>query len=156
MLLVGEKEKRLMPQMLRYQAFQRMVPVVGLEPDMEWSKMLIFQCVFLVISIFISVFFPFLGIEIRHGGLISGDIALRDVGVDLVHGSRIGPAADLHGDLFRHLQVICQGGKAVPKPMHGHIRNLCPLAGLVDLHSQRVLVIVHNRTGRLTQALNGL
>ena len=32
MLLVGEKEKRLMPQMLRYQAFQRMVPVVGLEP----------------------------------------------------------------------------------------------------------------------------
>ena len=32
MLLVGEKEKRLMPQMLRYQAFQRMVPVTGLEP----------------------------------------------------------------------------------------------------------------------------
>ena len=32
MLFMGEKKKRLMPQMLRYQAFQRMVPVVGLEP----------------------------------------------------------------------------------------------------------------------------
>ena len=32
MLFMGEKKKRLMPQMLRYQAFRRMVPVVGLEP----------------------------------------------------------------------------------------------------------------------------
>ena len=32
MLFMGEKKKRLMPQMLRDQAFRRMVPVVGLEP----------------------------------------------------------------------------------------------------------------------------
>ena len=32
MLFMGEKKKRLTPQMLRYQAFRRMVPVVGLEP----------------------------------------------------------------------------------------------------------------------------
>ena len=32
MLFMGEKKKRLIPQMLRDQAFRRMVPVVGLEP----------------------------------------------------------------------------------------------------------------------------
>ena len=49
-----------------------------------------------------------------HGGLVSLYVRLGDVCIDLVHGGSVGPAADLHGDTLRHLQVIGQGGEAVP------------------------------------------
>ena len=36
------------------------------------------------------------------------------MGVDFVHGLTVGPAANLHGDFLRELQVIGKGGEAVP------------------------------------------
>lgn len=51
----------------------------------------------------LGLFWSLPGIECRHGSLISLDIRAGDMGVDLVHGGGIGPAADLHGDALRHL-----------------------------------------------------
>ena len=45
---------------------------------------------------------------------VVGDLLLGQVGVDLAHGLIIGPAADLHGDLLRHIQLVSKGSKAVP------------------------------------------
>ena len=61
-------------------------------------------------------------VKIYHGGLISLDIRLGDMGVDFVHGSGIGPAADLHCNAFRYLQLLGQRGKAVPQAMDAHVR----------------------------------
>ena len=61
-------------------------------------------------------------VKICHGSLISLDIRLGNMRVNLVHGSCVGPAADLHCNAFRHLQVIGQRSKAVPQAMDAHIR----------------------------------
>ena len=54
-----------------------------------------------------------LRIELRHGGLIPLDICLGDVCVDLVHRRCVSPAADLHRDLLRYLEVIGEGRETV-------------------------------------------
>ena len=62
-----------------------------------------------MVSILVSIFFFLMGEEGRHGILISRHVSLCNVGIDPVHGAGIGPPADLHGDFFGDLQVICQG-----------------------------------------------
>ena len=96
------------------------------------------------VAIFIAIF-CFLGIlwrgkEVGECFCGGGDRLLRDVGVDLVHGLVIGPAADFHGHLFGHTQVVCQGCEAVPQAMQADLGETVFLTYPVDLvhHGGRV------------------
>ena len=69
----------------------------------------------------IGLLIPLALVEIRHGGLVPLNVCLGDVGVDLVHGGGVGPAADFHSDPLWDLQVIGQGGEAVAQAVESHI-----------------------------------
>lgn len=94
-------------------------------------------------------------VKICHGGLISLDIRLGDMGVDLVHGCGVGPAADLHRNAFRYLQVIGQGGKAVPQAMDAHIRQIVFPADLLYGAAETVLRDVQDWAGWFPVPLDG-
>lgn len=46
-------------------------------------------------------------IKISNGFLVALNVGSCNMGIDAMHSPRIGPAADLHGDFFRHIEVIC-------------------------------------------------
>lgn len=72
-----------------------------------------------MLTVLLSLFlFGLLPVEVAHGSLIPLDVALSDVGVDLVHGPGVRPAADLHGDSLRHMQMVGQTGEAVVQAVH--------------------------------------
>ena len=86
-------------------------------------------------------------VEISHFGLIARDVALGDVGVNFIHRAWIRPAADLHGDLLRHPQMVGKRCKAVAKAVDAYVGEAVSDADLVDVLTEPVLGDVHHRTG---------
>ena len=83
------------------------------------NKLFVFFCLFLK--------------EIGYGVLVASKVLLGNMGVDLVHGSGVGPAAHFHDYLLRDLQGISQGRKAVTQAVDSDVGNAFRFAGAVHL-----------------------
>ena len=98
------------------------------------------------LSIFVSIFVSIFGrvsavnengrrrgvIKRGHGVLIAVGVLLADVRVYFPHGLRIRPAADLHGHLFRHVDVFSKRSEAVPEAMETDAGQIVREADSVD------------------------
>ena len=67
-----------------------------------------------------------------HGVLIAVGVLLADMRVYFPHGLRIRPAADLHGHLFRHVDVFGKRSEAVPEAMETDAGQIVREADSVD------------------------
>ena len=106
--------------------------------------------VFLLLNIVVCT-----SVKCGHGGLVSLYVGLGDVCIDLVHGGSVGPAADLHSDTLRHLQVIGQGSEAVTQVVNAHVRKVMLPADLLDGAAKAVLSDVQHGTCWLAVPLDG-
>ena len=72
------------------------------------------------------------GVVVGHEVLVPQDVALGNVGVDLFHGGIVFPTADLHGDFFRHTEVVGEGGEAVAEAVDADLGQASVFTDPVD------------------------
>ena len=74
----------------------------------------------------------FVFVKSCHGVFARYYVFLGDVGIDFSHGGVVGPAADLHGDFFRHIQVVGQGREAMTQTVGADFRETGGNADSID------------------------
>ena len=83
-----------------------------------------------------------------HSGPSHSELCpIGNVGIDFMHGCGVSPTSDFHCDFIRNLEVVGQGGEAVPEAMDSDIRKPIRAANLFDGAPKAVLMYLQHRAG---------
>ena len=78
---------------------------------------------------------------------------MGDVGVNPHHGCIVGPAAYLHGDFFRHIEMVGERGEAVAESVDSNVSDVILLADSMDLAQEVGTAASHDWTRRFALLL---